>query len=275
MDDDDEDGNPGQKIIKVNFLSTNGLIFESDDKGNIKCGKCQKKFIRIISHLKNACNGAISIEELETLRLKVDKFTKEKWRQKAKSKDPQKFTTKKREEQQRWRLKAKSENPEKYTTNTREQQQKWRHQAKSNDPQKFMTNHKREQQNFRHKAKSENPEKFATKKREEQQRWRQKAKSDNPEKFITKKREQQESWRIKKLKNVGSWKRLCNFRRATKYGPIFVCSSCHQKLFEHEVVILEKIFENEINKKYDGAFSKYVDEKIPVCIFINEKNKLN
>ena len=70
----------------------------------------------------------------------------------------------------------------------------------------------------------------------------------------------------------GSWERLQRFRRATRYGPIFVCSSCHQKLFEHEVVPLEQSFQDEVNENHDGAFSMYVDEKVEISFIIKEGN---
>ena len=111
-------------------------------------------------------------------------------------------------------------------------------------------------------------------KRKQQKKWRENAKRDNLHKYVMEERKKNIKYYRKRIKLVGSWDRLERFRRATKYGPIFVCSSCDQKLFQHEVVTLEESFEIYVNKTYDGAFTKFVNNKVPISLLIKVGDKV-
>ena len=109
------------------------------------------------------------------------------------------------------------------------------------------------QQKWKDKAKSEIPEKFKERKRTCQKKWEDMAKYQNVSKFESnKKKANQTYYKQVKMKGGGSLERLKRFRQATRYGPIFVCSSCHQKLFEYEVVHLEESFQDEVNTNHNG-----------------------
>ena len=90
--EEDDDSEKGKNF---KFASSNGLLFQREKDGKIKCGKCNKVFIWIIFHLKNACQGAIPLSELEKLKQELDKLNKKerqrKWTCKVKSESPRKF----------------------------------------------------------------------------------------------------------------------------------------------------------------------------------------
>ena len=106
-----EAGNSEKPEKKIKFISSNGLLFQTGGDEKIKCGNCKKSFIRIISHLKNTCSGALSDSELEKFKQQMDKFNKNKrqikWTEKAKS-IPDKFRAKQKKIQDKWSDKAKS-----------------------------------------------------------------------------------------------------------------------------------------------------------------------
>ena len=117
-DDDDGDGKSEKTIQKFKFVSSNGLLIQSEEDGKIKCGKCKKNFLRIISHLKNACKGEIVEAELEQLKQMLDNFHKAesqtKWEKKRKLETPNRLKASKKTRQNKWKEKSLSETPTKF-----------------------------------------------------------------------------------------------------------------------------------------------------------------
>ena len=113
------DDGPSPKEVGRNFVftSSNQVKFESDDDGKIKCGKCQKKFIRIISHLKNTCQGVIPQGEMDRMQEELNKLKHNKRmrieRAKAKKDNPEKY----QQSERIWREKAQSKNLKEFILN--------------------------------------------------------------------------------------------------------------------------------------------------------------
>ena len=57
-------------------------------------------------------------------------------------------------------------------------------------------------------------------------------------------------------------KRLLNFRNSTRYGPIFICSSCDQKMFQNGVLKLSEELEEIIQNKNIDVYNKALGENI-------------
>lgn len=74
---------------------------------------------------------------------------------------------------------------------------------------------------------------------------RRKQKEDNPEDFA----QQNRSWKQKHRKIETAEDRLRAFRRATMFGPVFTCISCHIKHFESAVIIFTDKLADEIDAK--------------------------
>ena len=53
----------------------------------------------------------------------------------------------------------------------------------------------------------------------------------------------------KKKTHISDLQRLKNFNAATRYGPIFVCSSCDQKMFQNGVCDLDDSLKRKIQEK--------------------------
>ena len=77
-----------------------------------------------------------------------------------------------------------------------------------------------------------------------------------------------EDMRLKKQKcrdnekvDCGRPERLKKFRNAVKYGAIFVCISCEQRLFENGVTTVTEHFRQSVNSKRSGLFEECVTEE--------------
>ena len=255
------------QFLQKNWNSSNNKL------KNSKKSKTQKKWIN-----KTKSENAIKFAEQK-------KEMQKNWKDKAKFENPEEFAGKKQTQHAKWREKAKIENPQKFKENKKVQQKKWQDKAISDSTMEFDKNKRTRQKKWQDKMKKESALEFDQKKRVRQAKWQNKAKSDNLEKFKEGHRKREQEYYRKNNKEIkekrirlnniqkekiGSKERLKRFREKTQYGPIFVCSSCHQKLFEHEVVQLEKTFQDEVNRTYDGASEKYIDHKVPISLFIKE-----
>ena len=54
--------------------------------------------------------------------------------------------------------------------------------------------------------------------------------------------------RAKSDRNITAKKRIQNFKKKVQFGPIFVCSCCHQKLFQNQVQELTDKLKEEIDQ---------------------------
>ena len=64
--------------------------------------------------------------------------------------------------------------------------------------------------------------------------------------------------------------RLREFKEATKYNAIFICSCCHRRLFHSNVEIITQKLIDKINDRKAGHFRDCVEEDIKTPI--NGKN---
>ena len=59
-------------------------------------------------------------------------------------------------------------------------------------------------------------------------------------------------------------KRLLNFKRRVQYGPIFICSCCHQKLFENQVEVITDEIRDKIDNADPGIRVECMEEEIKI-----------
>ena len=65
-----------------------------------------------------------------------------------------------------------------------------------------------------------------------------------------------------KKKNWGEKDRLREFREATKYNAIFICNSCHRRLFQENVEIMSNKLISDLNVAKEGLLKKCMQERI-------------
>ena len=58
---------------------------------------------------------------------------------------------------------------------------------------------------------------------------------DNEEKSLNTWAKRQRKYYENFFENIDSEERLKRYKKATRFGPIFICSGCERKLFEHQV----------------------------------------
>ena len=71
--------------------------------------------------------------------------------------------------------------------------------------------------------------------------------------------------------------RLKRFREKTRFGPLFVCSSCNQKMFQNAVCEIDTKLENKFKEKDLEIYQKVFENgfiKIPISVIcVNNKHK--
>ena len=84
---------------------------------------------------------------------------------------------------------------------------------------------------------------------------------EDSEGFKENQRNQRKRLREIEKANCGRLERLRKFRHAIKYGAIFVCSSCHQRLFENGVTLITNKFAEDVEGKKPGLFKDCITEE--------------
>ena len=69
---------------------------------------------------------------------------------------------------------------------------------------------------------------------------------------------------IEKFENADD--RLKEFREVTKYNAIFICTCCHQRMFQSNVSLFTSTLENNINNKKPGHTTSCIEERLPTRI---------
>ena len=67
-------------------------------------------------------------------------------------------------------------------------------------------------------------------------------------------------------KIINDYDRLQNFKSATKYNAIFICTCCHQRMFQSNVQLYTSELRDKINEKKTGHTETCIDEEIKTRI---------
>ena len=100
------------------------------------------------------------------------------------------------------------------------------------------------------KLRMENAQKVKLDQTERTKLSRNKRKSDNPGALSSYEKEVQK----KKRRLWSASDRLKEFKEATKYNAIFICSCCHRRLFYSNVEVITDRLKSTINEKKPGHF---------------------
>ena len=82
-----------------------------------------------------------------------------------------------------------------------------------------------------------------------------------------------QNFRIQKSKNKSDLERLLAFQSATRYGPIFICSSCDQKMFQNNVVELDDNIINKIKSQSLDLYDKVLANNIQEIVLHTKEGK--
>ena len=132
-----------------------------------------------------------------------------------------------------------------------ERDKKWatknRENLKRKDPEKLKTMENERKMKSMQKLKNEDYKGETEKDRNRQAISRQKRKEADPEAYKEKKKKENANLKLRQDKSEVD--RLRRFQESVMYGPMFLCVSCHGKMFRCSVIILTNRIVQQIDQK--------------------------
>ena len=169
---------------------------------------------------------------------KLDANQRQKKRQaKRKTEDLNGFQERAKESKDKHEAKKRSEDMKKYKADENQRQIIRQMKRKAEDPDKFRENAKKHQKKYEHIMRTRDITGFKENIKD------RKRKSDN---------------------NIGADQRICRFRNKVLYGPIFLCSCCHQKLFINQVDEITEKLKEEIDLIDKDLWKECIEEEFLV-----------
>ena len=99
------------------------------------------------------------------------------------------------------------------------------------------------------------------------ERMQKSKKAQTEEESLEYKKKDRERKQNQRKQNRSELQRLKNFRSATRHGPIFVCSSCEQKMFRNGVCKLDTPLKEKLKEKNVEIYDKvFAHDLIPITI---------
>ena len=239
--DEEEEVEVNRKELKDSSEKTKGdtSVRIDDDK----CLSCGKKLKNVLQHIKKSkiCRNneegkkqSKLLEEKSLENRRINKrFNESKRRKRLRDEDEDSFKRKENEWKSKGRKRLRDEDEDSFKSKENKMKSKSRGNLKNKDYEAEKKKLVDLKSKSRQKRKNENPEAYT----EENRRWRLNYRSDESE-----------------------YGRLRNFLDATMYGPIFICISCHGKMFRTNVQI------------YTAGIAKEISEKIPIESCIADEN---
>ena len=93
---------------------------------------------------------------------------------------------------------------------------------------------------------------------DEKQKERNKKREVDEEAYRRERANEKQSERKKQQDLIDSSARIRNFKRATLFGPIFICSCCHRRLFENGVSKIAEKFKEKLKEKGKVTYSTMI-----------------
>ena len=231
------------------------LYFKFITSKRVECPICKRDFKNIISHLKQS---KCAVTNLEDFREKFFKYRQDYFKEEFKDKENQ--------WKSKSRIKMKNEDPQKVLDDQKRWQAKSQRKKKEENLEKELENQKTKRVRHLIKSRDTDPQKVLEDQRKWQRLSRKRKKIEDPKGLSRKENEAQK----KKRKLWTAMDRLKEFKEATKYNAIFICSCCHRRLFESNVEVITEKLKDEINTKKCGHFLDCIEEEIVTPI--NGKN---
>ena len=199
------------KRLKENPEDSDVDCFDETEK--IPCLSCGKKVKHIFRHIKDnkKCGEKYDFES-----------------------EKKKFNAYMRENSRQRRDKRKRENSEDVSEKNKAQCKLRRERRKIEDPEELSEKEKAQRKLSRERRKIEDPVKLSEKEKAQSKQSRDRKKIEDPEDLKEKEKSRQAKSKVNKLSTEEG--QIAAFHRSVRYGPIFVCISCHRKMFEDQVV---------------------------------------
>ena len=263
-----------------------GFHFKELGNEKIRCGICQAECGRLVVHMNKSINCAkhfcmpdfkkeyskyrhrqrvkkseARLKDQDSQMFRDNHNLRVKKNEaKLKAEDPETFRDNLNLRVKKTEAKLKEVDPETFRNNLNLRVKKTEAKLKGEDPESFRDNHKRRVRKNEAKLKSEDLKSFRDNHNQRVKKNEAKQKTENPNVFKEKSRQRKE----RSNNNVTPCKRLLNFRRKVQFGPIFICSCCHQKLFENQVEKISAELKEKIDKADPEIRGECIEEEVKV-----------
>jgi hypothetical protein len=144
---------------------------------------------------------------------------------------------------------------------------------KEKDPITFKLNRNERAMKAKQKQKEADPESFNQSNNEAAKKSQKKRRDISPESFIRSNRKALKKSRMKSSAAVDDRKRILNFKKATLFGPIFICSCCKRQLFENGVTKITTKFTTKLHKNHPGFYRKVIKNEEIVEVRVNGSDR--
>ena len=149
---------------------------------------------------------------------------------------------------------------------------------KQADPKGYNKRKTEATKKYQNKKKQEDPTGFNKRNLEAAKKSQNKKKQQDPTGFNKRHAESAKRYEEKRKTNTDDRERIFNFKAATLFGPIFICSCCKRRLFQHSVTKITDELITKIDGKVPGLYKKCIEmEDIiqPMKIFVVHRRRGN
>ena len=198
-------------------------------------------------------------DEKNVLREKA-KLGMQNFRKKQTNDD--KLISNQKEKERIYDLREKQTNEDKLISNQKEKERKHSLKEKQTNYDKLISNQKDKERMHNLREKQTNQDKLISNQKEKERKHSLKEKQTNVDKRISNQKDKERKQKSRKKKS--ELDRLLNFQKATRFGPIFVCSSCDQKMFENNVSKLDEALKIKLQEKNIETYNKVLANNLHV-----------
>ena len=173
---------------------------------------------------------------------------------------------------QKLRKRKQEKNKESYLETIRVEKQELRKRKQEENKESYLETNKVVMQNLRKRKQEENKESYLEINKLQKQGLRKSKQEESEESHLAmKKRNKQDNQKYRKLKDqhVNELERRRRFHEAVLFGPIFICSCCHRKMYENGVTKLTHESEINFDKTKTGFYRSCIPNDILVRVNLN------
>ena len=279
------ESNPEEvKIVKLYYTINNSdkKYFIKEVDGKSECPICRIVIKNVMLHLsKNFhCRKDIDMghfaqiyqEFTEQTKKEKERLRQKNCRNRKKQESPESYLETLRVEKQDLRKRKQMENKESYLETNKVEIQKLRKRKQNENNEAYLETLRVEKQDLRKRKQDENKESYLETIRVQKQGLRKRKQEESEESHLAmKKRNKQDNQKYRKIKdqNVNELERRRRFHGAVLFGPIFICSCCHRKMYENGVTKLTCESEINFDKTKTGFYRSCIPKDILVKINLN------
>ena len=225
--------------------------FQQSEKG-ILCPICSKVLRNIRMHFNKSkeCAEKLDMDHFSTMyeilnasvRKGYLRSKKQIEREKKRKEDEECHRKIQANEKQAQREKKKEKDEKDYLRKNADEMKAQRSKQRDEDEENYLRKNADEIKAQRCKQREEDVEAYLRKNADEMKAQRHKQREEDEKNYLRKIADEKQAQRRKKEAQIDERQRRYNFFRAVIFGPIFICSCCHRRLYENGVTMITEQF---------------------------------